>query len=244
MIERISNRFSLSRSVATLVAWSGVILAVGVVFSLVILVSTYIAGDFLEKPFCLANECVSYTLKQFSQVVVVFWGGVQLLVAFATIGGIYLALTNYLEVSKTNALATHLAQFSNFQSYVSLQIARCDQLAMSSFDIMAWYNSMFPSSRQGNLSVSIAYSQIIQQLADQINYSNAAILGGLSKKFSYAEHQKSVISILNEFGITIERYHRKQWSEIEDEVFTLISIVNKTFCLSAQVALLPARRYL
>ncbi|RUC69069.1 retron Ec48 family effector membrane protein [Pseudomonas aeruginosa] len=244
MIDRISNRYNFPRSLAALIFWGGIIFLGGAVTAFCIFVPTYLSGDFYSRPFCLTNSCIKHTFEAFDQVIVVFWAAVQILVAFATIGGIFVALTNYLEVNKTNALAAHLSQFSNFQSYVTLQIERRDQLAISSFDILAWYNSIFPFSRKGNLVVSGDYVRQMQSLADVVVKSNSAILGGMAERFSYVEHQKSVIAILSEIGITVERYHRKQWCEIEDEVFALIDMINKTFCLESKISVLPVRRYL
>ncbi len=244
MINRISHRYNFPPSLAALIVWGSGIFLGGIAAAIFILVPTYLSGGYYSKPICLTNSCVKHTLEAFDQVVVVFWGAVQVLVAFATIGGIFVALTNYLEVNKTNALATHLSQFSNFQSYVTLQIERRDQLAISSFDILAWYNSIFPFSRNGNLVVSSEYLRQMQYLTNVIANSNAAILGGITERFSYVEHQKSVIAILSEIGITVERYHRKQWCEVEDEVFALIDMINKTFCLESKISVLPVRRYL
>ncbi|UUW73463.1 retron Ec48 family effector membrane protein [Pseudomonas oryzihabitans] len=244
MIDWVVRKYNIPPPLAVMIIFGGGIFITGVVVSIVILVPTYVVGEFYLKKICLTNVCIEGTIKNFDQVFVVFWAAVQVLVAFATIGGIFIALNNYLEVSKTNALAIHLSQFANFQSYVTLQINRCDQLSISSFDILAWYNSIFPSSRKGSLIVSPNYAQRIKNLSNIIEASNSLILGGINKKFSYIDHQKSVVSALNEIGITMERFHRKQWCEVEDEMFSLISSVNKTFCLESDISVLPNRRYL
>lgn len=225
-----------------LVAGLFLVAAIGVLLSAITLVITGIGGDF-ARPLCFNNGCVKKFLEVYDQSFLILVATLNLLVGVATIGGIIVALMNFLNSANATALSNHISHFSIFQNYVALEISKRNRISPSSVDTFVWYNLIFSNSRNGKTSISDEYCVVIAALNDQILFSNEQARTALQGSFRYMPHQKRIIDALGCMGVALSHQPRNEFYEVEDQIFALISSLNKSFCFSDKVPELLKRQY-
>ncbi|OYD21300.1 hypothetical protein B6S09_16095 [Oceanimonas baumannii] len=154
----------------------------------------------------------------------------SLLVSIATVGGIVVAVSNYLNVAQTNALNNHISHFKIFQDYVTFEVGKRNMLNISSVDMFRWYNLIFHSSRTGSMDISGEYVMAMIGINDEISRSNGQAQNAKEGSYRYKEHQERISKKINFFGIKLGFHPRNDFDEIERQIFDLISTVNKAFC--------------
>lgn len=202
---------------------------------------TIFGKNLVKLSLCVRNECVKYFLEQIDQSISIINATVTLLVAIATVGGIFVAVSTYRATVKTNSLSSHLSHLAAFQSYVTSEINKHERLSAQSFDLILWYVAIYPKSRVGSLEVSIEYMDFGDKLATVIGNGNKVMDTSGADKFRFMPHQQSLIELMKNIGVQLERHHRKAWYEVEDDLLSLINAVHRTFNIPI---LIPARRYL
>jgi len=216
--------------------------ALGVLLSIIVLMVTGLGGEF-ARPLCFSNGCVKKFLEIFDQSFLILTATFNLLVGLATIWGIIVALMSYLNSANATALSNHISHFSIFQNYVIAEVAKRNRISYASVDTFVWYNLIFSDSRNGKTSISDEYCDIISALNDEIFVSNEQARAAIQGSFRYMPHQKRIIHALSSFGIALSHQPRNEFYEIEDQIFALISSLNKSFCYSDKVPELLKRKY-
>ncbi|MCF7535573.1 retron Ec48 family effector membrane protein [Pseudomonas petrae] len=216
--------------------------ALGVLSSAAILVTTGIGGEF-GRPLCFDNACIKKFIELYDQSFLILTATLNLLVGVATIGGIIVALMSFLNSANATALTNHISHFSIFQSYVTLEISKRNRISATSVDTFVWYNLIFSNSRTGKISISNEYCSIISALNNEISLSNEQARTAVQGSFRYMPHQRRIIDALACLGIALTHQPRNEFYEIEDQVFALISSLNKSFCYSDKVPSLLKRHY-
>ncbi len=216
--------------------------ALGTLISIVIFIATGIGGEF-SRALCFNNVCVKKFIEIFDQSFIILNATLTLLVGLATIGGIIVALMSYLNSASATALSNHISHFSIFQNYVSIEITKRNRISATSVDTFVWYNLIFSNSRTGKTSISDEYCSLISALNNEISTSNEQAKTATQGSFRYMPHQKRIMNSLESFGIRIGHQPRNEFYEIEDQIFSLISSLNKSFCYSDKVPELIKRNY-
>lgn len=214
----------------------------GLVVSFSIFLVTGFSGEF-SRPLCFTNGCIKKFLEIFDQSFLVLSATLSLLVGITTIGGIIVALMSYLNSSSATALSNHISHYSIFQNYIILEISKRNRIAAASVDIFVWYNLIFSNSRIGRTTISDEYCSVISALNNEILFSNEQARNANQGSFRYMPHQKRIIDSLNRLGIGLSHQPRNEFYEIEDQIFSLISSLNKSFCYSDKVPELLKRNY-
>lgn len=216
---------------------------IGLVFSLIILISTVHEDKLHELPFCFANECIknffSKTDFVFSSAKATFDVGV----AIATMGGIFVALLSYLSSSANDALTNHIEHLKIFSEYLDGEINKRDRLSLSLIDTLFFYGFIFKQSRNGKTEVSREYEKFIFDLNAIIDESNQRCVVGTPGGFSYKDHQRRIREHLRNIGITVHTAPRNDYFEMEDQLFSLIHRISQSFCSSSNLAPIAKRTY-
>lgn len=220
-----------------------VVSAFGILSSLSVFFVTGFSGGEFTRSICLNNGCVERFFKIFDQSFLIMSVTLEVLVGLATIGGIVVALMSYLNSASATALSNHISHFSIFQSYLASEISKRNRISPSSVDVFVWYNLIFSNSRTGKTSISDEYCCIISLLNDQIAFSNDQARTAIKGSFRYMPHQQRIIDSLRSLGISLTNQPRNEFYEIEDQIFDLISSLNRSFCYSDKVPELVKRNY-
>lgn len=225
-----------------LVAGLVLVAAIGVLLSAITLIVTGAGGEF-ARPLCFNNGCVKKFFEVFDQSFLILASTLNLLVGLATIGGIIVALMSFLNSANATALTNHISHFSIFQSYVAVEVSKRNRISPVSVDTFVWYNLIFSNSRDGKTSISDEYCSVIATLNNEILLSNEQARTAIQGSFRYMPHQKRIIDALGCLGVALSHQPRNEFYEIEDQIFSLISSLNKSFCFSNKVPELLKRQY-
>ena len=218
------------------------IAALGVLFSFVLFLVTGLGGEF-SRPLCVDNVCVKKFFEIYDQSFLILASTLSLLVGLATIGGIIVALMSYLNSESATALSNHISHFTIFQNYIATEVSKRNRISLSSIDTFVWYNLVFSNSRLGKTSISDGYCKLIIELNEEIFFSNEQARTAAQGSFRYMPHQKRIIAALDRMGIGLGHQPRNEFYEIEDQIFSLVSSLNKSFCYSNKVPELLRRKY-
>lgn len=232
-----------SRSVVILLLVLIIVAASGYLLSIWSIVSTAFHEQLFSKPFCLRDECIDYWTKTNEYSLAIAKSTSDFVVALATAGGIVVALMTYVSNGSNSALANHINHYAIFQTYVINEVSKRSRVTPSSVDIFLWYNTIFSESRLGLMMVSEKYRNFTKELNEKIAISNDKAKLATDGSYRYTEHQARVKEKLLEIGITISSQPRNDFYEVEDQVFSLISAVNQSFCFSSQIPRLHTRIY-
>lgn len=243
MINKLSQARRESPYFVFLVLGLFLVLAVGIVLSVVVFIATGTFGGEFARSICFSNDCVDLFFELFEQSFVILDGTLQLLVGLATIGGIVVALMSYLSGVGATALSNHISHFSIFQEYLASEISKRDRISPSSIDVFVWYNFIFSESRAGKTTISDRYCHAIESISNEIEFSNQQAKTAVQGSFRYMPHQQRVINAVSVLGITLTHQPRNEFYEIEDQIFSLISSVNESFCYSERIPKLLKRNY-
>lgn len=215
-------------------AWLGIvtalILSTGILCATLILIKTSVEEDFISRPLCLTNECTRIFLSKTDQSFAIAKATLDVGVAFATIGGIFVALLSYFNTAGNAALTNHIEHLKVFSEYVETEIRKRDRLASNLIDTLLFYETIFNQSRVGKTSVSNAYKKFIEDLNEIIKESNARSVVGTPGGFSYRDHQKRIRDHLAKAGITTYIAPRNDYFEMEEQLLSLLHRINQSFC--------------
>lgn len=225
-----------------LVAGLLLVAAIGVLISVMAVITTGVGGVFSRR-LCFNNDCIKEFLGLFDQSFLILTATLNLLVGLATIGGIIVALMSFLNSANATALTNHISHFSIFQSYLAVEISKRNRISATSVDTFVWYNLIFSNSRAGKTTISDEYCSRISGLNNEILFSSSQAKTAVQGSFRYMPHQKRIIDALALIGIALSHQPRNEFYEIEDQIFSLISSVNKSFCYSDKVPELLKRQY-
>ena len=212
--------------------------------TLISLIWTAYVDEIYNYNLCLTNECIKYTYTLFEYSLKGFSITITLLTSIATIGGIIVALLNYVSTTNSSALNNHIAHFKIFNDYLFFEIEKRDRLNISAIDIFKVYNLIFDKSRTGIMDVSEEYRNDISSLNIEIERSNEFSQTASSESFRYKIHQERMINIFKKFGIELDFHPRNDFYEIEGQLLDLVSTINQAFCTESALPEIPRRQYI
>lgn len=193
---------------------------------------------------CFSNSCVQNFASIFSSSFKVLEIGASVSLGITTVYGIYIALQNYISHQETTKFSNHLANYQLFKSFVSTEVENTHRLSAKAINTFKFYNLIFPKSREGILTPSESYKYFLYELDSVINNSNTKIIDLKLGEFKYKPHQQNIKILLCKAGIEVEYLPRRDFYEIESDVFKLIDRVNSEFCHYADMPTLPKRKYI
>jgi hypothetical protein len=196
-----------------------------------------------QQHFCLLDSCVTEWSEKMEGPLSIGKATSDLLVAFATVGGVLVALQTYLFGVRNSAFTNHLGHVASFQSYLLAEIGKRPRINSSSIDTFFLYNFIFPYSRTGKMRVSDEYQKSVEKINNCILQSNGLAGVGQAADFRYVPHQGRMIDVLKLLGITIQRQPRNDFFEIEDQILSLVDSLNNSFCFSKALEILSKRHY-
>lgn len=233
-----------SKSLVALSVSLGAVAIVGFSLSILIFTYTFLDGDWLSRPVCFKTTCAKCFIEAFEQSFSVAKATIDLMVGLATAGGIIVALLSYLNTSSNAALTNHIAHFSIFQNYISIEVSKRKRVSPSSIDTLVLYNLIFSTSRSGKTDISSAYIDFSNKLNALICESNNQAMRAVSGSFRYKQHQVKIVEHLKKAGIELYLSPRNDFFEMEDQVFSLIDRINQSFCYSDSVPPLVKKAYI
>jgi hypothetical protein len=180
--------------------------------------------------FCLTTECYKTMNTRFGLSILIINGTMGLLVSVATIGGIIVAVKNYVNSSYALAISNHITNFRIFSEFLEREILKLNRVNSLSASSFFWYNKIFPNSREGDVQLSKKYKENIDSINKVIFKSNKIHSTSEKPDFSYQKHQTKMISCFADIGIEISRMNRNDFYICEGQILRLIEKVNTEFC--------------
>lgn len=222
----------------------GIALLILIALFLVSLTWTFISDSRLHTWPCLSSRCISTFESAIEGPVSLLKFGAVVLTTLATVGGVLIALLNYINRSESSALSNHIAHLTVFNDYVSAEIARRSRLSIQSFDLLEWYNSVFDNSRNGSTSISVYYLRFTNRINNEIERASEEFRDSKkSQSFDYKFHQSEMRRLLREIGIQVGEYPRADFYEIETQILMLLRTVNRTFAPNSEGLAIFRRSY-
>ena len=193
---------------------------------------------------CLSNQCIENVIKAFSATIKFGQAIFNSLVTIVTIGGIFLALLSYINNYTSNVLNNHIAHLSIFKDYITSEIQKRDYLDISAFDIFKLYNIIYDNSKLGDMNVSTRYIEFLKTINNEIYKSNEEVRTAKNGSFLYAKHQHRMISATANLGINMQVLPRNDFLDVENEIMSLLDVVNQEFCKDNSIASFDKRHYI
>ncbi|EIL5440977.1 retron Ec48 family effector membrane protein [Escherichia coli] len=192
------------------------------------LITTIFSQKLYDLDICLQSDCIDFFSNKISGVVKLaqFFGGVITLIA--ALGGAIIALRTYISGVDNSNITNHIAHFSMFRDFVNLEVSKRKKISPDSVDIHLWYSTIFPDSRNGNLTHCDFYKKNLGEIKEVIEDANCNI-AKLTGKYKYQTHQHKMKKSLAKIGIAINNGPKNIFIDIEFEILSLIDSVNQTF---------------
>lgn len=219
------------------------IAGVGFLVSAVIAGSIVFADEIYRLPICFSNKCFLRFYEYFSSAFTVAKSTLDLIGVVATVGAIFVGLLSYLSALRSSHFTNHVSHLTLFQGFFVEEIRKRDLLALSSFDVHKIYGLIYGGSRSGDMSVSGAYFSFIGSVNAVIGESNFRSFKASKGPFIYKDHQSRMIDVLALIGFDLQFMPKKDFYEIELQVFSLIDAISNSFCGGDARAKLDARMY-
>lgn len=221
----------------------GGVVVVGLLLAAVSTVWTIVVERAWVQDFCLASACIEYTATFFSGSIQIVAFFSKLAVWIATVGGIVVALLNYINSTSATAFGNHVSHSKIFYDYLSAEIVKRERIRPVNVDIYRMYALAFNSSRLGVMRVSDEYRACIEEISDVISASNTRMSAGSIQGFQFKDHQHRLIAALRKVGVSLTTQPRVDFFEVEEEVFGLLDAINHVFCAEFPIDRLPKREY-
>lgn len=234
---------STPTSLISLGATLAAVLFAGFMLAIAVALSTILHGELYRAPLCFTSECTRSLLTTLDSALTIAKATIDIAVAAATIGGIFVALLSYLSASNNAALTNHIEHLKIFAEYIEAEISKRERLARTQFDTLLLYGTIFNQSRSGHTTVSEEYRLFIIRLNELIVESNDRCTTGMPGGFSYNDHQRRIRDHLAAVGITIFTAPRNDYLEMERQLFSLIQRLNQSFCPTGLLPEIVDRKY-
>lgn len=199
-------------------------------------ISTLVAGaiifsdEIYRLPICFSNKCFGRFYEHFSAAFAIAKSTLDLIVVVATVGAIFVGLLSYLSALRSSHFTNHVSHLTLFQSFFVEEVRKRDLLSLSSFDTHKIYGLIYGGSRKGDMTISDAYYLFIDSVNKVIGESNFKSFKASKGPFIYKEHQSRMIKALILIGFDLQFMPKKDFYEIEVQVFSLIDAISNSFC--------------
>lgn len=181
-----------------------------------------------QLKFCFNPGCFSLAAKILQEPIKIFKVGVAFgTYAFAAIGST-IAIMTYINTIKTQKINRHFQKSTDFKIFVAELISKNDSgIKYQNLNINRYYNTLFPDSTDAFFTPSDYYKNIIDRISEQIHKTNSKYTPRDNKIIEI--HFRTMISLLEALGITIEEPTEYLLITLEPKIFTFIDNINKQF---------------
>lgn len=212
-------------------------------FTLLSMLATTFTNGYGYLEFCIRSECLLNFYDYHKGSFDFFTKSISVISSIVTAVGIFVAVLTFINTKDSNALNNHISHLKLFTDYVESEVGNRDCLKISSFDSLSWYNLMFKESFAGSMIVSDEYLNKIYDINEQIRVTNEKSTKASNGPFRYTEHQARIIKVLKPLGIKLESSPKNDFMIIEQQVFSLIDVINGTFCHKENISKMLKVKY-
>ncbi|MES1948269.1 hypothetical protein C84B14_12998 [Salinisphaera sp. C84B14] len=217
------------KSFHCLLALMGFLCGIGFLIFTVVFGITLFSAPVNNTSMCFDSACVTNFFNLFSGSFIVLEVLGEFLTLLVTIGGVLIALLNYLQSVESSTQSNSISHMNLFLSQVEREIAIKERLSPHSFDLFVWYDLAFSDAGNGRKTLSQRYVDALGQINAEIEKTN-----GERKderlRLDLIDHQTRLKKALRPLGITITSHPKNDYLVIEDQILDLITRINRSFC--------------
>lgn len=206
------------------------LIVIGLFFSIAVFFATFFSQSIYENSFCLSNDCLKKFYSFFDVSFLIIEWSFKASIGLFALGSFGLACKTYVNNKSANAFSSHIAYLSLFQSYLDMEVEKRIRVSRKSIDALHWYNIVYPHSSAGFIEPSNIYLSFLREIDGCIVKSNEEFVGPSYSHYDYNVHQQRLISVLEKIGIYLEPLPRANFWIVEEEVLSLIEVINASFC--------------
>lgn len=206
------------------------LIVIGLFLSTVVFLATFFSQKIYENSFCLSNDCLKKFYSFFDVSFLIIEWSFKVSIGLFALGSFGLACKTYMNNKSANAFSSHIAYLSLFQSYLDMEVEKRVRINRESVDAHKWYNVIYPRSSDGFIEPSGIYLTFLKEINDCIEKSNEDFVGPNYRHYDYNVHQRRLISALEKIGIYLEPLPRANFWIVEEEILSLIEVINTSFC--------------
>lgn len=232
-----------SRGLPTLLILLGGVFCAGVLATVASALTTAFDSDIFSESICLTSSCLQHSYDRFAGTIALAGFFASAAVWIATVGGIVVALLNYLNSTSATLMGNHVSHTRVFYDYLTWEVRRRPTIHKDSVDIFGIYSLIFKGSTSGDMTPSPEYVDKCRLISKVIHDSNAAYSAD-SDGYKFIKHQERMIAALSEVGVSIAAMPRMDFYRIEEDSLNLISSINTVFCARAKINAFPTRLYI
>ncbi|EKI0251060.1 retron Ec48 family effector membrane protein [Enterobacter asburiae] len=199
-----------------------------IIFSVISVYVTIVEQKLYDSEFCLSSQCLDNFAKKMSGITLYFQAFGWLMTTFVTVFGVIIALMTYYSGVKNNNNSNYTAHLTMFREFASAELSKRTRIYPEGINFFKWYKVMFPEAKDGNVSVSLCYLQVIDNVRGVIEEANSHITDE-NKDYKYKTHQRKMIMALGEIGLCINHGPKNIFIEIEGQVLEYIDTINLSF---------------
>lgn len=212
----------------------GVSSALFLIFSLISLFETIQNEKLYERDICFDSQCLKFFAEKTSGIVMYFQAFGWLITTFVTVFGVMIALMTYNAGVKNNNNSNYTSHLTMVREFASAELTKRSSIYPEKVNFFRWYRVMFPEAQGGDISVSRDYLEIISRIKCVIEEANAHITEE-NKDYKYKTHQRKMMAVLDEIGISISNGPKNIFIEVESQILDYIDTINLSFCHSSSV---------
>ncbi|MBB2806417.1 retron Ec48 family effector membrane protein [Xanthomonas sp. NCPPB 2865] len=251
-LSRLLNKLKITTGVQNFVRNSGLSALLGLIALIfivgcIIFTFSYFAtareSAAFDKAICLSSACLGEFTKTFKNTLRLAGLFAACITWVLTIGGVLIALLNYLNSSASTALGNHVSHSKIFYEYLSWEIAKRPKINAQSIDIFGIYAMIFHRSRYGEMTISNDYIKNVKVVVECLRESNKSYVSSKGEGFRFSDHQSRFIAASGRLGITVAAMPRIDFFEVEGEILSLLKSINIVFCQVGSIDEFPERVY-
>lgn len=203
---------------------------IGIIFGVLVLLTTYFAGETYSKELCFTNECFGHFFQNMSSSFTIFETTGKITLGIFAFGSFGVACKNYVNNKTSTNNDIYLSHINLFIGFCEKEAVKKDELDLECISLMQWYNLAYNDSREGSLEISKQYHQTLEKIENCIQLSNNEFYGPETSNFDYKQHQTRMIECFSHIGINLNRRPRLKFYEVETQALELINTINASFC--------------
>jgi len=203
-------------------------ITIALVISCVSLFFTIKNNELYSHGFCLESKCVDFFIGKINGVLSIATAFGWIVTIVTTVGGVLIALQTYEAGVKNSNITNHIANMNMFRDYINMEILKRNHITPDKINIYKWYNLIHPKSKEGDISISPVYLELIGEVINVIEEANDCVTDP-AKEYKYKIYQGKIMVALNKLGVIINRGPKNNFIEVEKNLLELIDCVNMTF---------------
>ncbi|WP_053911904.1 retron Ec48 family effector membrane protein [Pseudoalteromonas sp. SW0106-04] len=166
----------------------------------------FYSNNGIEFNFCISQKCFDFVSNHFGNLISLFDWIVTSSAIFFAAASLLINFKVYQSSVKNNKMSNHLGHLSFFNNYLESEVSNLEHVSILSLNNNKLYFFIFPRSVDGEILVSDEYKDKISDIRQLLINSSK----NKGVHFDYRTHQNSLISHLDEMGISMVNMHKKR----------------------------------